>query len=147
MKTLVFLSVVFCLLLAGSAQAEKIDINTAPLEELTKIIHIGETRARELIASRPFSSLDELTKIKGIGEARVGDIKEQGLAWVAEPEKPKPKLAENGSPQALQNNIEMSPIEIELSKSSNGSPIFLAAIFTAFSGGVMILILKEKIKI
>lgn len=78
---------------------EKIDINTAPIEDLVKIIHIGESRARELISLRPFSSLDELTKIKGIGEARLRDIKEQGLAWVAphqplevQPEpKPQPK--------------------------------------------------------
>ena len=48
--------------------AEKIDINIAPIEDLIKIIHIGETRAKELISLRPFSSLDELTKIKGIGE-------------------------------------------------------------------------------
>jgi len=78
--------------------AEKIDINTAPIEDLVKIIHIGESRARELISLRPFFSLDELTKIKGIGEARLRDIKEQGLAWVApesQPEsqqEPEPKL-------------------------------------------------------
>jgi hypothetical protein len=63
---------------------EKIDVNTAPLEDLIKIIHIGETRAQELISLRPFSSLDDLARIKGIGESRVEDIKNQGLAWVAE---------------------------------------------------------------
>jgi len=71
--------------------AEKIDINTAPIEDLVKIIHIGESRARELISLRPFSSLDELTKIKGIGEARLKDIKEQGLAWVALESQPEPQ--------------------------------------------------------
>jgi hypothetical protein len=71
---------------------EKIDINTAPLEDLVKIIHIGETRARELISLRPFSSLDELIEIKGISETRVEDIKEQGLAWVKNEEKETPKL-------------------------------------------------------
>ncbi len=78
--------------------AEKIDINIAPIEDLVKIIHIGENSERELISLRPFSSLDELTKIKGIGEARLRDIREQGLAWVAlesQPEsqqEPEPKL-------------------------------------------------------
>ncbi len=66
----------------GTAAAEKIDINTAPLEDLVKIVHIGEIRAKELISLRPFFSLDGLVKIKGIGEARLRDIKEQGLAWV-----------------------------------------------------------------
>lgn len=141
MRFFLLLSLVF---LAGAASAnfvfaeEKIDINTAPLEDLLKIIHIGEARARELISLRPFFSLDELTKIRGIGEARVKDIKEQGLAWVAEPEKPKPKLADNWSPQALQT--------IELTKGSSGYPILLAALFTSFSGGVMILLLKKYVR-
>jgi len=79
---------IFFLFLTFSAQAadvpEKTDINAASLEDLVKIIHIGEARARELISLRPFSSLDELAKIKGIGEAKLNDIKEQGLAWVFE---------------------------------------------------------------
>jgi len=63
---------------------EKIDVNTAPLEDLVKIAHIGEARALELISLRPFSSLDDLVRIKGIGNLRVEDIKEQGLAWTVE---------------------------------------------------------------
>jgi len=86
--------------------AEKIDINIAPIEDLIKIIHIGETRAKELISLRPFSSLDELTKIKGIGETRLRDIKEQGLAWVApesQPEsrpEPEPELQQEPQTEA-----------------------------------------------
>lgn len=80
-----FLSL-FLLLLPSNKllSAVQIDINTAPLEDLIKIIHIGETRASELISLRPFSSLDDLIKIKGIGEARIQDIKKQGLAWITE---------------------------------------------------------------
>ncbi|MDP2664151.1 MAG: lamin tail domain-containing protein [bacterium] len=65
---------------------EKIDINAAPLEELVKIIHIGEARALELTSLRPFSSLDDLAGIKGIGPSRIEDIKNQGLAWVGPPQ-------------------------------------------------------------
>jgi hypothetical protein len=65
----------------GCISAEKIDINSASLEDLTKIIHIGEARAKELISLRPFSSLDDLARIKGIGPARLQDIKNQGLAY------------------------------------------------------------------
>ncbi|WP_218240517.1 helix-hairpin-helix domain-containing protein, partial [Pseudomonas sp. 2822-17] len=45
-----------------------IDINSASVEKLSEIIHIGETRAEELIELRPFDSLDALSKINGIGE-------------------------------------------------------------------------------
>ncbi len=96
--------------------AEKIDINTAPLEDLVKIIHIGEVRALELISLRPFSSLDELVQIKGIGKKRIEDIKKQGLGWVGatEPEpvaQPEPEnLAESGSPLVYSSGIIINEI-------------------------------------
>ena len=55
----------------GVSAAGKIDVNTAPLNDLIKIIHIGEKRGLELISLRPFSSLDDLARIKGIGPARI----------------------------------------------------------------------------
>lgn len=60
----------------------KININTASLDELQQIIHIGKDRAEEIIRLRPFSSLDALTRITGIGPARVADIKTEGIAYV-----------------------------------------------------------------
>jgi len=81
--------------------AEKIDINTAPLEDLIKIIHIGETRALELISLRPFSSLDDLVRIKGIGEKRVEDIKKQGLAWVETTESEPQNESESSSESSI----------------------------------------------
>jgi hypothetical protein len=73
----------------GASNIEKIDINSASVEDLVKIIHIGKVRAEELIYLRPFSSLDDLIRIKGIGEAKLEDIKKQGLAWV--PQRPQNK--------------------------------------------------------
>lgn len=64
------------------AQPGCIDINTAPREELIRIIHIGEVRVDELIRLRPYSSVDQLTRIDGIGPGRLRDIKQQGLACV-----------------------------------------------------------------
>lgn len=97
---------------ADLPQTEKIDINSAPLEDLVKIIHIGETRAKELISLRPFSSLDDLTRIKGIGESRLNDIKQQGLAWVSgqssESELLKPVVEE--SPQQYPKGIIINEI-------------------------------------
>ena len=79
--SIVALSILFLICLGVSAE-EKIDINTAPLNNLIKIIHIGEKRGLELISLRPFSSLDDLARIKGIGPVRIEDIKKQGLAYV-----------------------------------------------------------------
>jgi len=81
---LLWLLCLFLLLLPSNEPlaATQIDINTASLKDLVKIIHIGEVRALELVSLRPFSSLDDLIKIKGISEARIQDIKKQGLAWV-----------------------------------------------------------------
>lgn len=59
-----------------------ININTASLQELQEIIHIGPARAEELINLRPFNSVDDLKRIKGIGPARLDDIKAQGRACV-----------------------------------------------------------------
>jgi predicted flap endonuclease-1-like 5' DNA nuclease len=76
------LSLFLAFLLPKCLAAEKVDVNTASSEELTKIIHIGDARAKELISLRPFSSLDDLSRIKGISEARVKDIKDQGVAFI-----------------------------------------------------------------
>ena len=59
-----------------------VNINSASLEELQRIIHIGEARAKEIEEKRPLGSLDELTRITGIGPARLGDIKDEGIAYV-----------------------------------------------------------------
>lgn len=115
---LLLVSVSFSVQSADPADAEKIDINAAFLEDLVKIIHIGEVRARELISLRPFSSLDDLARISGIGEARVEDIKEQGLAWVSaqeepEPEptpEPKPLLSPEPEPEPETSPKEKEPI-------------------------------------
>jgi len=79
------LFILFLFFLSVNALAqEKIDINTASLEDLVKIIHIGETRARELISLRPFETIDDLSRIKGLGPKRIEDIKKQGLAQIEE---------------------------------------------------------------
>lgn len=69
---------------------ECVDINTATVDELQRIIHIGEVRSREIVRlrqQRPFGSVDQLKRVNGIAEARLRDIKKQGLACVKQPPK------------------------------------------------------------
>jgi len=129
-----------CLLVIHFVSAlEKIDVNAAPLEDLMKIIHIGETRAKELIALRPFSSLDELTKIKGIGQARLNDIKEQGLAWVAPQPPTEPEEELEIGLQKIQNTeseelAEPEPQPEETTKIIYPSGIFINEILPSPQG-------------
>lgn len=59
-----------------------IDLNTASDTELQEIIHIGEQRVNDVIASRPFSSVDDLQRVDGFGPARMDDIKAENIACV-----------------------------------------------------------------
>ncbi|NMB00817.1 MAG: MBL fold metallo-hydrolase [Firmicutes bacterium] len=62
-----------------------VDINTASVEELQRIIHIGPALAQEIVRQReihPFKSIEELKRVSGIGEKRLADIKSEGLACV-----------------------------------------------------------------
>ncbi|MFW0861684.1 MAG: helix-hairpin-helix domain-containing protein [Dethiobacter sp.] len=45
--------------------AHKININTANVEQLQEIIHIGPVRAKEIIRLRPFDSIDDLVRVSG----------------------------------------------------------------------------------
>jgi competence protein ComEC len=56
-----------------------ININTASLEELLHIVHIGPERAGQIIRLRPFLSVDDLIRVDGIGPARLADIKRQNI--------------------------------------------------------------------
>ena len=59
---------------------EKININTAPVEELQRLPGIGAKRAEDIVARReaqgPFTSVEELTQIPGIGEGILDGIRD-----------------------------------------------------------------------
>ncbi|WP_078555326.1 MBL fold metallo-hydrolase [Bacillus alkalicellulosilyticus] len=59
-----------------------IDINSASIQELEKIVHIGKERAEALVQHRPFKKVEELTKINGIGKGRLAEIVDEGLACI-----------------------------------------------------------------
>ncbi len=54
---------------------ERLNLNTATVEELVQIKGIGETLARRIVEYRdqhgPFRSVDDLLQVKGIGEKKL----------------------------------------------------------------------------
>jgi DNA uptake protein ComE-like DNA-binding protein len=64
--------------IAGSSR-DCIDVNTATETELQAIIHIGPSRAADIVRLRPFQSVADLDRVPGIGASRLQDIVEQGL--------------------------------------------------------------------
>jgi competence ComEA-like helix-hairpin-helix protein len=66
----------------GGSVEDCVDINTASVESLDAIVHIGPSRAADIVALRPFTTVEDLARVSGIGDARLADILAEGLACV-----------------------------------------------------------------
>ena len=83
-KRFVCLSLLTLVLSVGglpAQAAEKIDINTATVEQLVEVKGIGEVLAKRIVEYRQaqgdFKSLDELTQVKGFGEKTLEKLSPQ----------------------------------------------------------------------
>lgn len=62
-----------------TAKLDKININTAPKEDLMEIPGVGDKTADKIIAYRKnkqFDSIEEVMEVKGIGEGKFADMKD-----------------------------------------------------------------------
>jgi hypothetical protein len=59
-----------------------VDVNVATYDDLLRIRNVGEARARDILAMRPFATLEDLESVSGIGPVTVQQIIDQGLACV-----------------------------------------------------------------
>lgn len=107
--TFLLLSLLF---VSGKCNTGQININSASIEELDKIKWVGESTAKEIINSRPFSSLDELIEIKYITESRLSEIKTEALACVDEAE------IEDLEKNETEENLEKQSVVVDLNEIS-----------------------------
>ena len=79
MKTLLKTVLLSGLLISGAVLA-KVNINTATVEELSRLNGIGQTKAQAIVdyreANGSFASVEDLTKVKGIGEKLLEKLRE-----------------------------------------------------------------------
>jgi competence protein ComEA len=55
----------------SSGDGEKINLNTAPPEELEKVPGVGPSTAKAIIAGRPYGDVGELRNVLGVGPAKL----------------------------------------------------------------------------
>ncbi len=104
-----FLVILFVLLMSGvlaECDSGQIDINSALLEELDKIIWVGPATAQKIIDARPFESVEDLIKVSGIGEKKLNAIIEEDLACVEVEAEKNPEIKKRAEKEELKEIVE-----------------------------------------
>lgn len=119
-RFLIFVFLIFVCLAADKVfAADKVEINTAPLQQLEALIGIGPVKAQAIIGARPFSSIDDLLRVSGIGEKTLQRIKDQGLAYVGEKSEIQNPKSETNPNDQISNSGNITP------KTQNQTPTII----------------------
>jgi hypothetical protein len=166
---LIFLAILIFPIVSAICEEGQIDVNSASLEELMKIIQIGEKRAEQIINLRGeelFKSLDDLVRVDGVSldGSNLVKIKEQGIACVSDEKGEEEKIPlveefiEEKSEEipAVENDIFEEPAEtedtsinakvIKTDNSEESYNIYAILGLVTFSVLLTLLLMLEKLK-
>lgn len=90
---------------AKQEEVQKIDVNSATLDQLQELKGIGPKLAQAIIDGRPYKTVEDLLEVKGIGEKKLEAIKdlievkplEEGASEEQPTEQPEKKETEKKS--------------------------------------------------
>jgi competence ComEA-like helix-hairpin-helix protein len=57
-------------------RSRKVNLNSASVDEITKIPGITYEHAQSIVEQRPFRSLDDLKKVRGLSDEVIRDIRD-----------------------------------------------------------------------
>ncbi|MDH5731025.1 MAG: helix-hairpin-helix domain-containing protein, partial [Gammaproteobacteria bacterium] len=83
---------------------ERININAAPIEELTLLHGISKKKAEQIVSNRPYASVDELVNIRGLKQKTIDELK----PWVSTTTKTKSAF------KIVSNQVQAEDTELEL---------------------------------
>ena len=123
-------------------QFSQVNVNEAPIEELTTIIGIGESLAKRIIDKRPFKTLKDLVNVSGINETKL-----DGLIPYLTLGKKKAKTSqpENASPKQEKPIAKFGNTEaFVFFENRNEQQDALLIVFGGFIIGLIILLIRRS---
>jgi predicted flap endonuclease-1-like 5' DNA nuclease len=54
----------------------RIDLNTAPLDDLTRLPGVGPVLASRIVDARPYASVDDMRRVRGVGRSKLDRLRE-----------------------------------------------------------------------